>query len=286
MAESSITPAMLQQWIAQQQAKKMMLAQVQGQAPGGDLSMSLAQDPGQLLLDNPFGFWGQYDASPAIRDDGSIRSLGGQINPPSPSPETNIWPDMRPPQQPMSLLDMMGGSQAASQAPQGLLDMMGGSQVKPTPTSLLDAMGGSQAPQYQSLPPPPMAMLAQQAPTPAGVPSFRRKAPTPAGVPSFRKLQPLKTEDGDNGYWDAKTMGNGRGRSFIVQNGVRTFVSDEEMRRIKAGGSPSVSAYAVKKGDTMTKIARLHGMTLDELKRKNPQIKNADRIYVGDKINL
>jgi len=54
-------------------------------------------------------------------------------------------------------------------------------------------------------------------------------------------LRPLSTEDGQNGYWDAKRMGNGQGRSFIVQNGVQTFVTDEELQRIINGGSPTAA---------------------------------------------
>jgi hypothetical protein len=47
------------------------------------------------------------------------------------------------------------------------------------------------------------------------------------------RLKPLSTEDGNNGYWDAKRMGNGRGRSFVVINGVRKFVTDEELEEYK-----------------------------------------------------
>lgn len=49
------------------------------------------------------------------------------------------------------------------------------------------------------------------------------------------QLRPLSVEDGQNGYWDAKHMGNGQGHSFVVQNGVQRFVTDEEMARIVAG---------------------------------------------------
>lgn len=43
-------------------------------------------------------------------------------------------------------------------------------------------------------------------------------------------------------------------------------------------------AYTVEKGDTMTKIASDHGMTLEELAEMNPQIENLDLIYVGQYI--
>lgn len=44
-------------------------------------------------------------------------------------------------------------------------------------------------------------------------------------------------------------------------------------------------AYTVKSGDTMSKIAAANNMTLRELLIKNPQIKDADKIAVGQKIN-
>ncbi|MEH7226040.1 cell wall hydrolase [Bacillus sp. JJ1566] len=44
-------------------------------------------------------------------------------------------------------------------------------------------------------------------------------------------------------------------------------------------------AYTVQKGDTMSDIARMHGMTLDELAVMNPQVENLDLIVVGQNIN-
>lgn len=44
--------------------------------------------------------------------------------------------------------------------------------------------------------------------------------------------------------------------------------------------------YTVKAGDTLGKIAQRNGMTLDQLLRSNPQIKNPDKIKVGDVVNV
>lgn len=44
-------------------------------------------------------------------------------------------------------------------------------------------------------------------------------------------------------------------------------------------------AHTVKSGDTMTQIARDHHLSLQELSRLNPQIKNIDLIYVGQTVN-
>lgn len=183
MAESSISPAMLQQWIAQQQAMKAMQMGGMPQPPSGieGASQMLPGAPSlEAMLAQPTGGMGR-----------------GQP----------------------SLMDMMQAPQAA-------------------PTSLLDMMGGSQ-PGLQSLAPPPMAMMSSQAPTPAGLPSFRNP-PQPA------------------------------------------MMSPELAAKRKA----PAAEYTIKKGDTLTAIAKRNGTTVKALLAKNPQIKNADKIFVGKKIKL
>jgi len=44
--------------------------------------------------------------------------------------------------------------------------------------------------------------------------------------------------------------------------------------------------YKVKAGDTLSKIAKRNGITLDQLLKFNPQISNPDKIRVGDVINV
>ena len=48
----------------------------------------------------------------------------------------------------------------------------------------------------------------------------------------------------------------------------------------------SGTMYTVVSGDTMYKIAAKHGMTLDQLVALNPQVKNINLIYVGQKLLL
>jgi tyrosinase len=50
--------------------------------------------------------------------------------------------------------------------------------------------------------------------------------------------------------------------------------------------APGGSVYVVKPGDTLKKIAAWAGTTLDALLKANPQITNANVIYVGQVINL
>lgn len=45
-------------------------------------------------------------------------------------------------------------------------------------------------------------------------------------------------------------------------------------------------AYTVKSGDTMTKIAKEHNLTLQQLAEVNPQIPNLNLIYVGQNVNI
>ncbi|MBD8067915.1 cell wall hydrolase [Bacillus sp. PS06] len=45
-------------------------------------------------------------------------------------------------------------------------------------------------------------------------------------------------------------------------------------------------AYTVKPGDTMSEIAKNHQLTLKELAKVNPQVKDLDLIYVGQEINI
>jgi LysM repeat protein len=46
----------------------------------------------------------------------------------------------------------------------------------------------------------------------------------------------------------------------------------------------NVDTYTIKKGDTLTKIAKLYHTTIDRLLHLNPHIENADKIYAGQDI--
>lgn len=53
-----------------------------------------------------------------------------------------------------------------------------------------------------------------------------------------------------------------------------------------AASSPQAAYYTVVKGDTMWGISRKYGLTLNALIALNPQIKNPNLIYVGQKVRV
>jgi LysM repeat protein len=52
------------------------------------------------------------------------------------------------------------------------------------------------------------------------------------------------------------------------------------------GSSSGGGSYVVRSGDTMSGIASRHGVSLAALERANPQVKNPNYIYVGERLNL
>lgn len=44
--------------------------------------------------------------------------------------------------------------------------------------------------------------------------------------------------------------------------------------------------YVVKRGDNLTKIARMHHVSLDQILEWNPQIEDPDLIHPGDRIRV
>ncbi len=50
--------------------------------------------------------------------------------------------------------------------------------------------------------------------------------------------------------------------------------------------APTAQVYVVAKGDTISKIARRFGLTVDQLLAANKQIKNPNRITIGDEIKI
>lgn len=56
--------------------------------------------------------------------------------------------------------------------------------------------------------------------------------------------------------------------------------------RTAAPSAANEEVHVVERGDTLSQIAREHGVSLQALLAANPQIANPDRIYVGDRITI
>lgn len=63
-------------------------------------------------------------------------------------------------------------------------------------------------------------------------------------------------------------------------------VKQDNQSKLKEQPKVNPKIYIVKKGDTMWAIAKRNGISLKTLVAKNPQIKNPNLIYPGNKINL
>ena len=68
------------------------------------------------------------------------------------------------------------------------------------------------------------------------------------------------------------------------------LVADESGQNIGSAGDTDTdqagSVYIVRKGDTLWGIAKRYGVALTTLIASNPQIKNPNLIYPGDRVNI
>lgn len=56
--------------------------------------------------------------------------------------------------------------------------------------------------------------------------------------------------------------------------------------QIVVSPEPSAKYYIVKKGDTLSKIGVMHGIRLAKIKELNPDIKDMNKIYIGQKVRI
>ena len=100
--------------------------------------------------------------------------------------------------------------------------------------------------------------------------------PTPAAPK--KTVEELAKEVID-GKW-----GNGSDRkSRLTAAGYNYSVVQDKVNELLKGIA-SKQYYTVKKGDTLSGIAAQHGLNLTKIIQLNPQIKNPNLIYVGDKV--
>ena len=81
--------------------------------------------------------------------------------------------------------------------------------------------------------------------------------------------------------------GNGEDRKKALGNRYAEVQArvNELMQKPTPKPKPTETIYIVKKGDTLTKIAKMYGTTVQKLKNANG-IANANKIYVGQKIKI
>lgn len=74
---------------------------------------------------------------------------------------------------------------------------------------------------------------------------------------------------------------------YLIENG-RCWINDGDIRStgsVQQTSQTASAVYVVKNGDTLTKIAKAHGTTVNTIKKLNG-IKDANKIVVGQKIRL
>lgn len=82
-------------------------------------------------------------------------------------------------------------------------------------------------------------------------------------------------------FWEDWTGYDGGLREVAGQDRTETEESAEQ-----GNAKQELSVYLVRKGDTLWGIAKRHSVTLTALISANPQIKNPNLIYPGDRVNI
>lgn len=103
--------------------------------------------------------------------------------------------------------------------------------------------------------------------------------PTPQQTPSLKSNEEIVNEV-ITGIWgngsDRKTALNNAGYNYDIIQGIVN-------QKLKVKIQPSYKTYIVKKGDTLSGIARRYGTTYQKIASDN-KIANPNKIYVGQKI--
>ena len=102
----------------------------------------------------------------------------------------------------------------------------------------------------------------------------------PAPVTPKKTVEELAKEVID-GKW-----GNGSDRKSRLTAAGYDYSSVQDKVNELLKGTATKQYYTVKKGDTLSGIAAQHGLNLTKIIQLNPQIKNPNLIYVGDKVRV
>lgn len=116
-------------------------------------------------------------------------------------------------------------------------------------------------------------------------PKFSQSAPTPKKEDSLDDIEKLALEVID-GKWgndpERKERLEQAGHNYmVIQARVNAILKEEAKPK-----EPEKQYHIVVKGDTLWKISKQYGLTLDKLISLNPQIEDPNLIYVDDKVRV
>lgn len=115
--------------------------------------------------------------------------------------------------------------------------------------------------------------------------------PIPEPTPQPKKSNEEIAKEVINGLWgngvDRKNRLTAAGYNYAeVQKIVNKLVKEQNTKPSVPVQPVEVQYYTVKSGDTLSKIAKKYGTTVDKLMSINPQIKNKNLIYPKQKIRV
>ena len=122
----------------------------------------------------------------------------------------------------------------------------------------------------------------------SAAPSGSTSAPSPAPAPSPGGSHTYTVQTGDT----LSAIAQRHGVSLAAleaanpQIGNPNYIYPGETIHLPGGSHDSGSGYTVRRGDTLSAIASLHGVSLAALEAANPQIRNPNLIYVGQVIRV
>lgn len=147
--------------------------------------------------------------------------------------------------------------------------------------------GGEGAPSYNSKQDLGCTGMYNKATKKGAIASFPKKA----GLLVFKGSDKTKTHVGvyvgDDKVIEAKGHAYGVIESKFTGGGWKYWAQCPFINEAALSPSPAPATqniYIIKKGDTMWSIARKLGVTVNYLRKRNPQIKNINLIYPGHKI--
>lgn len=107
------------------------------------------------------------------------------------------------------------------------------------------------------------------------------------GVPVFLSSQEKEVAGKGSGTVTTTTDEKERiAAKIAAQEAEKKAEAEAKAKEEAEEGDDETSIYKVVAGDTLAKIAKKHGMTLDDIIQLNPQIQDPNKIFPGQSINV